>query len=194
MGSRRPQRLLQAVVPVDPESKPTSSHSPAQRVDRRRSEHRARCTICTHADRSRIELALARGAGRRAVARRYSVSPDAVWRHWNGHVSDTVKAARKLEVLRPGAELSKLLTEEDTGLLENLRVVRTGLLHQFDLAVELDNPSGCAVLAAQLHKNLEIVGKHTGELRRHDTLTVAHLALTPDFLDFRLKLIQALRP
>lgn len=136
---------------------------------------------------------MARGAGKRAVARRFNVSADAVWRHWDGHVGEAVKVARKAEVLKPGALLEQLVEEEDTGLLETLRIARAAVLHQLDLANELDDRPAVAALAGQLHKNAELVGRYTGEIRNAASTTVNNLVLSPDYLALRLKLTQVLR-
>jgi hypothetical protein len=43
-----------------------------------------RCTICNHPARPQIDLAIATGLSKRAVAQRFGVSPDAVWRRTSG--------------------------------------------------------------------------------------------------------------
>ena len=44
------------------------------------------CTACTHPDREAIDLALAAGKGYRAISRQYSLSKDAVRRHYDEHL------------------------------------------------------------------------------------------------------------
>jgi hypothetical protein len=163
------------------------------RVDRRRSEFKARCTICRHSSRAAIELGIARGASLRAVAAIHKVSSNAVWRHWHRHVSDSVKAARQADTLKPGADLAKLSIDVDRGLLEDLQVIRAALFRRLDLAVETGNDSAVALLTAQLLKALSTLGKQTGELREHASKTVTHLVLQPDYLTLRVRLVQALR-
>ena len=46
-----------------------------------------RCTICNHPARPQIDLAIATGLSKRAVAERFGVSRDAVWRHAQAHLT-----------------------------------------------------------------------------------------------------------
>jgi hypothetical protein len=147
-----------------------------------------------HPDRGSIELAMAKGVGRRQAGARYGVSPDAVQRHLRHHVSDEQKRLRKLDALKPGANLKALVDEEDHGLLDNLRIVRAGLLHRYDSAVQIGSDASVAQLSSQLHRNLDLAGRAVGDIRTHSTSEVVHLHLTPDFLRLRTMLIKALRP
>ena len=159
-----------------------------------RGPSRPRCTVCRSSERARVEMAMARGAGKRATAKRFGLGADSVARHWTNHVSDAIKMARKVEVLRPGANLAALVIEEDQGLLEGLRVIRGALMSKLDLAVEMNDFAAVTGLSGRLVKVYELIGKHTGELRQHAAVEHHHLVLTPDFINLRLRLLQALRP
>jgi len=170
---------------------------PGLMLDRRRSEWSSRCTICNHPQRERIELAMARGAGRRVVGQTYDASPDAIYRHWQEHVPEPVKAARRADVMKPGMAIEQVLNEEgDAGTLEQLRVIRAGLFRQFDLSVEMGDAKSIAPIAAQLIKIATTIGEHTGELRKAigSTQTVNQLVVSPDFIRFRATILRALKP
>ena len=153
-----------------------------------------RCKTCRSPDRARIELLLARGASKRAIAEKFGLKPDAVWRHWhNGHVSDHVKAALVLKALKPGADLEKLVTDESIGLLENLQRIRATLYGQFDAAAEAGDRHNVGVLAARLHENLRIAATSTGELQKHAPTNVTNILMAPAYLDLRSSLLGALR-
>jgi hypothetical protein len=66
------------------------------------------CTICRHAKRHEIEADLQAGLPYRDVARRHSISKDAVSRHRASHVSlhttPAVATARKIMALLDSAE------------------------------------------------------------------------------------------
>jgi hypothetical protein len=47
----------------------------------------SRCTIWTHPARPQIDLAIATGLSKRAIAQRFNVSPDAAWRHNQSHLT-----------------------------------------------------------------------------------------------------------
>src|SRR5262245_45400226 len=51
-----------------------------------------RCTICAHEHKWRIELLRAGGAGLDALASKFGVSRDSIWRHWRNCVSPEAKA------------------------------------------------------------------------------------------------------
>jgi hypothetical protein len=154
----------------------------------------ARCTVCRHADRARIELLLARGASKRHLGEKFGLGPDAVWRHWrNGHVPDHVKASLAIKSLKPGAELEKLVTDESIGLLENLQRIRATLYAQFDASAEVGDRQAVATLAGKLHENLSIAARSTGELQKHAPGNVTNILLAPAYLDLRSALLRTLR-
>ncbi|HEY1504113.1 MAG TPA: hypothetical protein VGF92_07425 [Stellaceae bacterium] len=137
---------------------------------------------------------MARGAGKRATALKFNTSEDSVWRHWAKHVSENIKAARKVEILKPGAELRNLVVDESRGLLEGLSMIRGALYRQLDTAVEVDDRSAVASLSRALHENLTIVGRATGELLAHQSALAPSVTLQADYLELRNQLIAALRP
>jgi len=54
-----------------------------------------RCTIGNHPARPQIDLAIATGLSKRAVAERFGVSRDVVWRHGQAHLTAEMRAALK---------------------------------------------------------------------------------------------------
>src|SRR5689334_6986294 len=59
-----------------------------------------RCTICNHPARPQIDLAIATGVAKRAVAERFGVSRDAVWRHAQAHLTAEMRAALATKLLQ----------------------------------------------------------------------------------------------
>src|SRR4051794_4478795 len=51
------------------------------------------CAVCTHAERAAIDEAIIAGTPFRNVAARYGMSPPAVLRHRNGHMTEQLAAA-----------------------------------------------------------------------------------------------------
>ena len=156
-----------------------------------RSGINGRCAVCRHPDRARVEMA--RGASKRAVGEKFGVHPDAAWRHWHNHVPQHVKATLSVQALKPGAELEKLVVDESLGLLQHLQRVRATLYAQFDSAAETGNHQACAMLANQLHRNLQLAATSTGELQKHSPTSVMNVLLAPAYLDLRSGLLRALR-
>src|SRR5437868_11692168 len=71
-----------------------------------------RCTICNHPARPQIDLAIATGLAKRAVAERFSVSRDAVWRHAQAHLTAEMRAALATRLLRREGDTRRILLEE----------------------------------------------------------------------------------
>jgi hypothetical protein len=55
------------------------------------------CTVCTHEDRADIDSALLAGASLRDIARRVSLSKDAVARHKRDHLPTSLLVAQEVE-------------------------------------------------------------------------------------------------
>jgi len=92
-----------------------------------RSHKTFRCQVCRHEERWRIELLRAGGASLDALALKFKVDRDAIWRHWNKHVSAEMKAG----YLAGPVQLQELAAKAaDTGgsVLDHLHAVRTVLM------------------------------------------------------------------
>lgn len=157
----------------------------------------ARCTICIHPERSRIEHLMAAGASKRAIGERFNVSADAAWRHFANHVSPAMKAASVVKALAPGVELEAMVTEEANGLLHHLQNIRQKLYYSFDAAVEAGDRNATAILAGRLLENLRFLSELTGRLQKYATpnsVTHINIQTSPQFLNLQAHLIQALAP
>src|SRR5438874_9491101 len=83
-----------------------------------------RCTICHHPARPQIDLAIATGLSKRAVAERFGVSRDAVWRHAQAHLTAEMRAALATKLLQREGDTRRILLEEGAGVTETLKAVR----------------------------------------------------------------------
>src|ERR1700758_3830550 len=79
-----------------------------------------RCTICNHPARPQIDLAIATGVSKRAVAERFGVSRDAVWRHAQAHLTTEMRAALATRLLQREGDPRRILLEEGAGVTEEL--------------------------------------------------------------------------
>src|SRR5437763_9583204 len=79
-----------------------------------------RCTICNHPARPQIDLAIATGLSKRAVAERFGVSRDAVWRHAQTHLTAEMRAALATKLLQREGDTRRILLEEGAGVSEAL--------------------------------------------------------------------------
>jgi transposase-like protein len=123
-----------------------------------------RCKICQHPERFRAELMMASDASIRAVAKKFEMSPDALFRHWRNHVSDE----RKAQLIAGPVKLSELAERaaaEGLSLLDYLSLIRSTLLTQFGAAASAGDRHGTATIAGRLLECLREQGRLTGELR-----------------------------
>ena len=90
-----------------------------------------RCTICNHPERPRIDLAVASGSSMRAIALRFKVSPDAVWRHGQAHLSPEIRGALVTRLLQREGDTRRILLEEGAGVAEGLKAIRGPCSHCF---------------------------------------------------------------
>lgn len=159
----------------------------------------ARCAVCKHPDRWRLELLRAGGAGIDALAEKFGVTRDCVFRHWRLHVSAEAKA----NYLCGPAELATLgerAAIEGDSVLDYLRLCRTVLVGQLAVMTEANDARGAAYVAGQLTRTLEAIAKTTGEIGElarstiNITGNVSILTDSPAFARVQATMLRALAP
>src|ERR1700760_1825260 len=148
-----------------------------------------RCTICNHPARPQIDLAIATGLSKRAVAERFGVSRDAVWRHGQTHLTAEMRAALATKLLQREGDTRRILLEEGAGVSEALKAFRGPLFGLFLAAVDTGDNRAATALSGRLHA---LVAKLTGELVPHAGTTITNILLSPDFQRLRAELIGVL--
>ena len=127
---------------------------------------RKQCTVCTHEERARAELLLAKGDGYAETARKLGMSQDALERHWKRHTTEEMRKA-----LQPGAkalaarlELAGQIAEENTSSLEHLKAARA-LAWQMVIDEREAGHTALATMAlAQYTKIGSLIARINGEL------------------------------
>ena len=151
-----------------------------------------RCTICNHPARPQIDLAIATGLSKRAVAERFNVSRDAVWRHGQAHLTPEMRAALATKLLQREGDTRRILLEEGASVSEALKAIRGPLFGLFLAAVDIGDHKAAAALAGRLHENLAIVAKLTGELAPQASTNITNVLLSPDYQRLRAELVRVL--
>ena len=151
-----------------------------------------RCTICNHPARPQIDLAIATGVAKRAVAERFGVSRDAVWRHGQTHLTAEMRAALATKLLQREGDTRRILLEEGAGVSEALKAIRGPLFGHFLAAADTGDNRAATALSGRLHENLALVAKLTGELVPHAGTTITNILLSPDFQRLRAELMRVL--
>jgi hypothetical protein len=152
-----------------------------------------RCTICAHREHAGIDLALARGVSVTAIARRYKLGTDSIYRHSRNHLPVQLRAKLIAGPSIEGVDLDKLRETESQSLLANLIAIRRRLFASLDVAEEHGDGNMISRVASQLHRNLELTGSLLGDLGAGST-SVTNILIAPQYLELRVALVQALAP
>jgi hypothetical protein len=155
------------------------------------------CSICAHPDRVRIEATRVAGASLDNIAKRFSVSRDAVHRHHVNHVDEAAKAQYLADV--PIAELAQLAASEGVSVLEYLSLVRSVLMQEFQLASQAHAHHATASLAGRLNEVLRSIGQLSGEMSDLASRSITvngniNILNHPQIAAFQAVILEALEP
>jgi hypothetical protein len=136
-----------------------------------------------------------------AIAVKFGVSKDSVFRHWHKHVSDEAKATY-LAGMVDFERLAQKAAEEGDSVLDYLKLCRTSLLAQLAVMNEAGDAKGVIGVTAQLTRTLEAIARVTGELSTlanntiniSTTNNVAVLSEHPMFVRLQAAILTALAP
>lgn len=156
------------------------------------------CMVCRHDERWRLELLRASGVSLDTLAEKFSVSRDAIHRHWTLHVTPEMKA----NYLCGPAQLSQLAEKaahEGDSVLDHLRMVRTVLTGQLAAMSEAGDGRGAAYVAGRLTSTLETIAKITGEMGELARSTIningnVSIMNSPQFAKEQATILRALAP
>lgn len=150
------------------------------------------CTVCSHREVAGINLGLARGVSMRALANRYRVGPDSLYRHARNHMPPQLRA-RLIAGPDLDIDLDKLRETESQSLLINLVSLRHRLFASLDTAEEAGDGNMISRLAGQLHHNLEVTGRLLGDLATGPS-SITNVLILPQYVELRVELTRALQP
>jgi hypothetical protein len=156
-----------------------------------------RCQICDHPDRWRIELLRAGGASLDSLAKKFSVSRDAIHRHWVKHVPTDAKASYLAGPAQMEALHAKAAAEGES-VLDYFRIVRTALMSSLTACSEAGDARGAALVSNSLVSVLEKIGRVTGEIANiASTVNVTNnvaIVNSPAFAKVQAAILRALAP
>jgi hypothetical protein len=155
-------------------------------------KHGRQCNCCRHRELAGINLALARGVSVRALAIRYRVTRDSLYRHQKNHLPPQLRA-QLLSGPDLSIDLDRLRETESQSLLANLVNLRGRLFSSLDVAEEAGDGNMLARVAGQLHTNLDITARLVGSLSNGHT-TINNVLIMPAYVELRVSLVNALRP
>jgi hypothetical protein len=110
------------------------SHNPAHRP----------CNVCAHAEKVQIEAGRIADISADALAEKYGISRDSIYRHMCSHVDEETRAQYIEDV--PIRDLMKRAAEEGVTVLDYLRLYRSEITKQFLAAASLNDRAAIANL------------------------------------------------
>ena len=151
------------------------------------------CQVCVHAQRHVVELGLLHRVPTRVLAKRFSLSRDAILRHGRMHVTPQMKAAM-LFAMRPNdVDLEALERSESEGLLASLVAQRARLQMLSEMAFEEGELHAATGVERAITSSLELTSKLLGMIvQRHDVRSTSIL-ISSDYLAVRSCIMAALR-
>ena len=152
-----------------------------------------KCSVCSHRERAGIDLALARGVSKDALAKRYGLGRDPLFRHAQSHMPPQLRASL---LAGPDLEIDvdRLRETESQSLLANIIAIRRRLFNSFDAAELHGDGNLLARIAGQLHNNLELTAKLLGDLGVGSTTIKQRARSMPAYVEMRVELVRALSP
>jgi hypothetical protein len=136
-------------------------------------------------------MALARGVSAGALARRYKLGTDSLYRHARNHLPPQLRASLLAGPDLAGVDLDTLKETESQSLLANLVALRHRLFAALDTAEEYNDAGMLTRVSSQIHANLELVARILGDLGVGNTTNV-NVLIMPQYVELRVALVQAL--
>jgi hypothetical protein len=152
--------------------------------------------VCLHPERVRIELALAKGRGRKALAPLFNLHPDAVGRHWRLHVDAALKEKHVSNLLKAEGRLEQVIADTDVDVLERLSGALAEAEHAYTQAMNARQFSAAASLMGQRTTLLKEIAKLSGQAKKFAGrgTDVKLLAVNPEFVTWLRAIEDALAP
>jgi hypothetical protein len=152
-----------------------------------------RCTICHHAGREEIDIALVSARGTfRQLGATYGVSPSALRRHGRDHVAEVLRKARSLEAIAHADTLHGQLQELRAHTLSiYARAKESGDL-KAELAVVRELRSIAELEDRARHTRGDVVQFHVLELWVRSLVAIVREFVTSDQVELIMRRIEAL--
>jgi len=150
------------------------------------------CTVCSSPGRQQIDYRLASGVSCNSLAKQFDLHPDAIWRHRRHHVSREFMAGVRLGPFKSEYELRKLVAEEGTSVIENVRSIYGGLSARWLDLFERKEDFKLAHVTARMLDCLRLRATLTKELVAAPTTVINNILALPAFTDLQRTLLETL--
>jgi|SRR6516225_8568417 len=157
-----------------------------------------RCAVCQHEQRGRIDYLIvtadgSNGSGRRAIAGKFGVSPDAIYHHGREHISAEYRAAVLAGPFRSEDDLRELAAEEGVAVLQNYRAVFNGHRSRWLRALEIGDDDAMVRHGRAMDGMLWRIGQLTREIAPHGPAIQQNIFMSADYYNFERRALRVLR-
>ena len=137
------------------------------------------CTICINSERGKIEKMLLNGEPYRSIAKQYSLSEAAVYRH-KSHLNVTLLKARR----------TREVAHADN-LLDQVKDLQSRALKILSKAEKAEEWRAATSAIREARGCLELLGKLAGELKDGQSVNIV---ISPEWIGLRAAILEALIP
>ncbi len=137
------------------------------------------CTACNHPSKVEIDRMLVEGEPYRSIAKQFSLSDAAVYRH-KSHLNGTLLKAKE----------AKEIAQADN-LMEQITNLQSRALNILSKTEEAEDWRAATGAIREARGCLELLGKLAGELQDGQTVNVI---VSPQWVELRTTIIKALEP
>jgi len=137
------------------------------------------CTACNHPSKVEIDKMLVEGEPYRSIAKQFSLSDAAVYRH-KSHLNGTLLKAKE----------AKEIAQADN-LMEQITNLQSRALNILSKTEEAEDWRAATGAIREARGCLELLGKLAGELQEGQTINVI---VSPQWVELRTTIIGALEP
>jgi hypothetical protein len=161
----------------------------------------AKCSLCHHPERHRIEMLRLAGTPLEALSERFALGDtiaagrDRLWRHMRQHVTRDHRAALLADI--PLSELAERAASENASVLDHLQIVRSNLMGMFLTAAGAGEAKTAALVSGRLLETLRDQAHLTGELMSNGPVmnfNITNIINSPMFAALQAMLIEKLKP
>lgn len=150
--------------------------------------------MCTSPHRAQIDIGLVNGLSCKSLGERFNLGNDAIERHATNHLLAQQRAAILSAQNPTGIDLEQLKVSEAEGLLSHVLTQRSRLHTLGELALEYQDIKAAVSVETAIGANLSLAAKLLGQLVSVHDHRHSSLLLTPDYIQLRTCLVDALRP
>jgi hypothetical protein len=156
------------------------------------------CAVCKHEQRGRIDYLIVTadgsiGSGRRALAEKFGLTPDAIAKHGKNHISAEYRAAVLAGPFRSEDDLRQLAAEEGTSVLVNYRALFNAHRGRWLRALEIGDDDAMVKHARAMDNMLWRIGQLTREIAPHAPAIQTNVFMTADYYQFERRALSVLR-